>query len=219
MILYIIHFFTSYERWKTKNRMDSTQEPKPTILWFDIFLQQQDFFVQEIKNNKICIFPTDTLYWISALFSKDNIQKINAIKQSNSYKKLSILAPSFSWIDEHFVVTDPAYLKICFEKYHGVTYILWPKETSPYYTFFQEWFEDPSIGVRILKHPLQDFVKELWEPIISTSVNISGEANHTTIDTLSEELTKQIDYIIDQWEIFGKPSVLIFVDEKRIVER
>lgn len=183
------------------------------------FLDEKDFFTSEFKKNKIFILPTDTLYGISALFTIENILLINTIKQSSSQKKLSMIAPSFDRIEEHFVVQDPSYLLDCFEKYHGVTYILLPKKTSPYFSFFQDGFDNPTIWVRILNHPTQAFVKQLWEPIISTSANISGETNHITINTLSKQLTEQIDYIVDQGTIFGKPSVLIFVDKKRVLER
>ncbi len=192
---------------------------KNKLITLTNFVQQQEFFIDEFKKNKILILPTDTLYGISALFTVENITHINKIKQSNTQKKLSIIAPSFDRIKEHFVVHDPMYIQECFKKYHGVTYILSPKKTSPYFSFFQEWFEDTTIWVRIIKHPIQQFVEQLGEPIISTSANITGEPNHTTIETLREQLTEQVDYIVDQGIIFGKPSVLVFVDEKRVLER
>lgn len=199
--------------------IDTDKHIKPTHITLTAFVEQQEFFIDEFKKNKILILPTDTLYGISALFTVENIGRINAIKQSDSQKKLSIIAPSFDRIEKHFVVQEPMYIQECFEKYHGVTYVLLPKITSQYFSFFQEWFNDPTIWVRILKHPIQQFVKQLGEPIISTSANISGEANHTTIETLWKQLTEQVDYIVDQGSIFGKPSVLIFVDEKKVLER
>lgn len=199
--------------------IDTDKHIKPTHITLTAFVEQQEFFIDEFKKNKILILPTDTLYGISALFTVENIGRINAIKQSDSQKKLSIIAPSFDRIEKHFVVQEPMYIQECFEKYHGVTYVLLPKITSQYFSFFQEWFNDPTIWVRILKHPIQQFVEQLGEPIISTSANISGEVNHTTIETLWKQLTEQVDYIVDQGSIFGKPSVLIFVDEKKVLER
>ena len=118
--------------------IDTDKHIKPTHITLTAFVEQQEFFIDEFKKNKILILPTDTLYGISALFTVENIGRINAIKQSDSQKKLSIIAPSFDRIEKHFVVQEPMYIQECFEKYHGVTYVLLPKITSQYFSFFQE---------------------------------------------------------------------------------
>jgi len=49
-------------------------------------------------------------------------------------------------------------------------------------------------GVRVINHPIQDFVNELWQPFITTSANISGDAN---LVTQPSDLTKEQVWLID----------------------
>ena len=89
------------------------------------------------------------------------------------------------------------------EKYHGVTWI----------------FSHEKPGIRIIKHDFQKFVKELWMPFITTSVNISGDVAATEVNLVNKEIAENVDYIIDDWICAWKPSVLIdFVDDK-VIER
>jgi len=182
-------------------------------------LQQKDFFIQEACNNKLFVYPTDTLYGIWGIFSHENIARIHHIKQKNRGAKLSIIAPSFDRIFEHFIVSDPDYLFDMFNAYHGVTYILTPKSPQFEYALYDTSYEDQTIGVRVIKHPFQEFVTALGKPFISTSANISGEENCKTLDAIHPTIISQVDYCIDGHEVFWKPSMLVFVDTQNVIER
>ncbi len=134
-------------------------------------------------------------------------------------KKLSIIAPSFEWIFANFDVSDPEYLLEMFDKYHGVTYILRPKSEGSEYSLYETEYDDNTIGVRIIKHPLQEFITALGHPFISTSANFAGETTWKNINEVDPKLLDHVDYVIDGHEVFGKASVLIFVDTKEVVER
>lgn len=183
------------------------------------FLSRKFYFIEQLKNNKIFVLPTDTIYWISAVCSIENIKKINEIKWSNNRKKLSIIAPSFARIDEHFITKKDRTLEDYFHKYHWVTFILTPKPSSPCCALFAEWYEDNTIWVRILKHPLQNIIEELKHPIISTSANLAWEATVNDIMLLPERIKEKVDFVVDNGSIYWRPSVLIFVDEKKVIER
>lgn len=183
------------------------------------FLQQRDFFVEEARKNKIFLYPTDTLYGIGGLVNHKNIERIRAIKKRNPNKKLSIIAPSFQWIFNNFRVENPALLLEAYNKYHGVTYILSPKDRTSPYAIYETKFDNDTIGVRIIKHPFQEFVAYLWEPFFSTSANLSGENNPKTLEQIDSEIIDQVDYIINEHEVFGKPSTLINITSEQIIER
>ena len=58
-------------------------------------------------------------------------------------------------------------------------------------------------------------VKELDSPFVTTSVNKTGEDFMKSIDDLDEEIKKQVDFIIYDGEINGKPSTIVnFIDNK-----
>jgi len=56
------------------------------------------------------------------------------------------------------------------------------------------WTRMRENGVRVINHPIQDFVNELWQPFITTSANISGDAN---LVTQPSDLTKEQVWLID----------------------
>lgn len=183
------------------------------------FINQQDLFIAEALQNKIFVYPTDTLYWIWGIFSHENIDRINEIKKRNLGKKLSIIAPSFSWIFDNFYCEDPDYMLEMYNKHHWVTYIMRPKDTCKEYSLYETSYDDNTIGVRIIKHPFQEFVTALGKPFISTSANFAGESNAKVLEDIDTRLLEQVDYAIDGKEVFGKPSILIYVDNGNIVER
>ena len=181
-----------------------------TIL-LDEFFQQLDFYINEAKADlsanqagKVFIYPTDTIYGIGAIYTPESVEKVFAIKPRDTKKMFSIIAPSFQRIEENYEVPSPKYqLPELLNKYHGVTYIF--------------SYEKP--GVRIIKHPMQNFVKELWIPFITTSCNIAGEPAILNIKNIPEEIASKVDYIIDGGIGWGKPSVLIDFVANKIIHR
>ncbi len=167
------------------------------------FLQQKDFYVQEAEAGKIFIYPTDTIYGIWAIYTPENIAKIFSIKKRDEKKMFSIIAPDFDRIHEHYPEKDIEKLKEYLNTYHGITYI---------FDYTQPW-------VRILKHPIQEFVKKLSKPFITTSCNIAGEPVVIDIKNIPQEIADKVDYIIDGGTGWGKPSVLIDFVSNKVIER
>jgi tRNA A37 threonylcarbamoyladenosine synthetase subunit TsaC/SUA5/YrdC len=116
------------------------------IIQLDAFLTQKDVYIAEAKAGKIFVYPTDTIYGIGGTYTPENVEKVFAIKPRDAKKMFSIIAPNFQRIEENHEVPNPkSQLSELLNKYHGVTYIF--------------SYEKP--GVRIIKHPIQDFVETL----------------------------------------------------------
>ena len=170
-------------------------------------MQQQDFFVHEAKKGKIFIYPTDTIYGIWAVANEENILKISHIKKREIKKLISIIVPDFNyvsllnWCKKYHLSQET--LQAQLQKYHGVTWI----------------FSENEPGMRILKHEFQNFVQVLQLPFLTTSVNLSGNAPATSIDTVESSILEQVDYAIDAGECKGRPSVLINFVTGEIIER
>ena len=186
------------------------------------FMWKLDFFVQEAKNWKIFIYPTDTIYGIGWLYNEDNIKKIADIKNRDWNKMFSVIAPNFDWIiknyktqinsmNQFFDTLDildwskisQEFLWNQLEKYHWVTWIL----------------DYNKPGVRIIKHDFQKFVEVLWEWFITTSVNIAWEDSVINLNNLKPEIADKVDYIIDAWICEGRPSVLLDFVWDKVIER
>lgn len=182
-------------------------------------IQQKDYFIEQMLQNKIFVNPTDSLYGIGGLFTHENIEKIADIKHRNMGKKMNIIAPTFEWIFDNFNVKNPDFLLECFNTYHAVTFILEPKNHTWSISLYETEYDDNTIWVRIIKHPFQELITKLWKPFISTSANFAAGRNIKNINELDNDIFKKVDFVIDWKDVTGIPSVLIFDATREVQKR
>jgi tRNA threonylcarbamoyl adenosine modification protein (Sua5/YciO/YrdC/YwlC family) len=126
-----------------------------------------------IKHSAVFIYPTDTIYGIGCnAMNEKAVKRIRAIKKRDK-KPFSIIAPSKKWIKDNCVINKKyldklpgKYTIICKTKKKCVS-----KSVSP----------NKTLGVRIPKHWISKIAKELKIPIVTTSVNISGQKNMNSV--------------------------------------
>ena len=149
--------------------------------------------VEALKEGKIVLYPTDTIYGIGAnIFNMEPVKKIYAIKRRPLHKPLSVCV---SKIDD---IHKIAYLnkdveKILNDIFPGpFTVILNKKEVIP--SILTAGSE--KIGIRI---PDSNVCLELSRefPITTTSANLSGEKILESIEEILEQLEDKIDLILD----------------------
>lgn len=180
------------------------------IINIDDFTKNIDLYIPKALNWNIFVYPTDTVYWIWCVVNKNCIQKIYEIKKRSLSKNLSIIAPSIEWIKNSFEVNNDfgKQLNNYLNKYHWITLLLKKKEWIKSLDLVSN---NEFVWVRILKHDFQKFVTKLWQPFITTSANISGNSSINKLELLDTSIQNNtnIDYFIDWWELFWKPSVII----------
>jgi len=159
---------------------------------------------KQIKQGKIFIYPTDTIYGIGCDATNTKaVEKIKQIKQRDKDKPLSIIAPSIDWIEQNCIIPKDLDLN----KYLPGPYTLILKKQKP--NFLNHVSNTNSLGIRI---PDNKFTKQLQKskiPFITTSVNLSKEKPITKIQELKKQIKGKVDIIIDEGELNGKPSTLI----------
>ncbi len=160
--------------------------------------------IDQIKQGKIFIYPTDTIYGLGCdATNEESVEKIKKIKERDRDKPLSIIAPSFEWINQNCHVDVDADL----HKYLPGPYTIILKKKDP--DFLKHISSTDTIGIRI---PDCDFTKQIQEagvPFISTSVNLSGQPFAKSVNEISQEIKSNVDVIVDEGELNGKPSTLI----------
>jgi len=169
-----------------------------------------------IENVPIFIYPTDTIYGIGCnATNKEAVDKIIAIKQRKN-NPFSVIAPSKEWIDENCVVNDNA--KVWVKRLPGpYTLIMKTKNQSVAENVAPNL---NTLGIRIPDHWFSNFVNQIDIPIISTSVNKSGEDFMTSLEDLDSEIKSKVDFIINEGPKKGKPSRIIdLTDDEKVVER
>jgi len=152
--------------------------------------------------NEIFIYPTDTIYGIGCdAENKKLVEKIREIKKRDT-KPFSVIAPSFEWILKNFEATENEIKKYLPGPY---TLILKKKKNN----FLKAVSDNEFVGVRIPDHEIISLLQKTGKPIITTSVNLSGEKFANKIEEINKDILKKVNLIIDAGELFGKPSVLI----------
>lgn len=161
-----------------------------------------------ININQIFIYPTDTIYGIGCNAEDEKlVEKIRKIKNRDE-KPFSVIAPSKKWILENFETTEKE-----IDKYLPGKFTLLLKRKNPN---FLKWVSNNNrIGVRIPKHELTKILQNLGKPIITTSVNLSGEPFATEISAVDKKILKKVGEVFDYGKLSGKPSTLV-IDGKKI---
>ena len=176
---------------------------------------KENDIVKAIKQGKIIIYPTDTIYGIGCdALNTESVMKIRMIKNREADKPFSVIAPSKQWIIKNFEV-NPAYV----EKLPGpFTFVLRTKKKL----VSNNVTADVNIlGVRIPDHPFTKIIQKAGIPFITTSVNQSGDQPISDIKKIPEKIAQQVDIIIDAGLLNNRPSTVIDLTGKipRIIPR
>ena len=153
-------------------------------------------------KNEIFIYPTDTIYGLGCDATKKKlVEKIRKIKNRDN-KPFSVIAPSVQWILNNFKVD-----KKLIKKYLPGPYTLLLEKKD---RFFLSYISNNEfIGVRIPQCNFTKILQGLNVPIVTTSVNLSGENFANSVNEIDKRIFKIISIIVDGGKLSGKPSILI----------
>ena len=158
--------------------------------------------VDEILSGKVFIYPTDTIYGLGCDASnKESVNRIKKMKERDEDKPLSVIAPSFEWIEKNCKVD------VDLNKYlpGGYTVVLKKRNAG----FLDHVSKGNSLGVRIPDNEFSKMIQESGRPFITTSVNISGGKPITRISEIPKEIRDNVDVIVDEGKLSGKASTLV----------
>ncbi|MEI6126498.1 MAG: L-threonylcarbamoyladenylate synthase [Pseudomonadota bacterium] len=164
-----------------------------------------------VKKGGIIIYPTETVYGLGALYSNEEaLKRVFAVKGRDELKPVLVL------------IREPAELHSLASDVSGQALALarnfWPgpltlifkaaAHLSPLLTGI-----DNTIGCRVSSSlAAQRLLDFLPEPLTSTSANLSGGINPSTIEEIPEELRNAVDVILDAGATHGGlPSTVIDV--------
>jgi tRNA threonylcarbamoyl adenosine modification protein (Sua5/YciO/YrdC/YwlC family) len=160
-----------------------------------------------LKEGGIMVYPTDTIYGLGCdIFNKKAIEKIYQLKKRERKKPLSIICADIKEFAKYTIISDYAYRLM--KKYlpGPYTFILKAKNEMPK-TFLSK---NRTVGIRIPDNQIcLDIAQKLGNPIITTSLNISGEEVMTDPNELTKEMQNKIDIIIDNGPLEKEASSII----------
>lgn len=176
---------------------------------------------QELKNGKIVVFKTDTVYGIGTnAFDENACKKIYEIKGRPMYKPLSVLISDISMLKEIVEFITPAEQKLIDAFWPGPLTIKFKKKENVLPDIISAG--DEYVRVRLLENGLAyNLIKTAGVPIVAPSANLSGSPTGTNIKNIIIELGGNVDYILDSGNVTNDTtSTIVEVNnEKAIVIR
>ena len=169
-----------------------------------------------IKNGKLVLFPTETVYGIGADgLNEEAVKKIFIAKGRAQDNPLILHVSNIEMIERIAKNISPLEYKLINAFFPGpLTIILNKKDIVPKNVSANL----DTVGVRMPENIIaHDLIELSNTPIAAPSANISGRPSGTNIQDIFEELNNRVDYIIDGGETtIGLESTVIRVIEGKI---
>lgn len=171
---------------------------------------------QFIKEGKLVLFPTETVYGIGADgLNAKAVQNIFVAKGRANDNPLILHVSSMEMIERIAQDISPLERKLIKAFFPGpLTIILKRKDIVPDVVTASL----DTVGIRMPENQVaRDLISLADTPIAAPSANISGRPSGTNISDIFEELNQKVDYIIDGGETkIGLESTVIRVIDNEI---
>ena len=160
-----------------------------------------------LGHGGVIVIPTDTVYGISVAYNDPiAIDKIYAIKQRSKEKALPILIGSTHQLALITASIPKAAQRLIEAFWPGALTIILPKRQD----LPLNLSEYPTIGVRM---PDYTFTRDLLcvcGPLATTSANLSGGPNPTSVEEATAQLQQGVDLFLDGGQTAGDiPSTVV----------
>lgn len=165
--------------------------------------------IDVINNDGIVIMPTDTIYGIVAkATNEDVIKRVYSLKRRDDRKPMLIL------VSDNEMLKD--YVSSINELEQTLIDNLWPGPLT--IIFDKKNISDlltgglPTVGIRIPNNKeMFDIISSVGVPLLSTSVNLSGEKSATCVSNINKTMLDNVDFVYDNGECNDVPSTIIRV--------
>ena len=163
-----------------------------------------------LKKGGTILYPTDTIWGIGCDATNPKaVEKVYALKRRAESKSLIILLDSFDKIARYV------------EKVPDVAYDLVSNMESPLTIIYSSAknlapnviASDGTIAIRVVNEEFcRQLITRFGKPIVSSSANIAGDSTPLIFSSITEEIVKNVDYVVNlKHDIFNrsKPSTII----------
>lgn len=177
-------------------------------------MKTNELIAEKIKNGKIGVIPTDTIYGVAAsASSKKAVARAYEILKRNPKKPFIVLIGSIEDLNLFGINLDSATRNIL-EK-------LWPGKISVVLPVKSKKLEFLHRGTKTLafrvprKKSLVNFLKKTG-PLISTSANSEGAKPAETVAEAKKYFGDNIDFYVNGGKIKSLPSTLVEIKDGKV---
>lgn len=169
------------------------------------------------QSGRIFIYPTDTIYGIGGNpFDEKVVKRIAAIKGRNEKKQFVWLLSDFENLLN--------YVDVTFENHIDFLQRIWPGPVSVVLNLndrTKNIIDFKTIAVRIPDNNFcQKLLTEIKQPLISTSVNRSGQAPSNQIEKIAKDFSSDVDaiiYLSDPAQQFSSTIIDLTTEQPKLI--
>lgn len=169
--------------------------------------------VKLFYNGGIFVYPTDTIYGFGGNpFNDEVVRKITKIKGRPDWKRYIHLVGSVEILQR--------YVDINSEKLYDVLFKIWPNPVSAILKLNAQTRDILGVNTTAFRIPNNRFclklLNEIKMPLISTSVNRSGNPPMNDPDMIIQEFGREVDAVFytENKSFFEASTVIDLTDEK-----
>lgn len=150
--------------------------------------------IEVLKNGGTILYPTDTIWGIGCDSTNSKaVQKVLKIKNRPKNFSFIILVEKDRRISD-YVEQVPEITWDLLSGFDLPVTVIYPKAKNLAKNVISK---DGSIAIRVVKDEFcQRLISTLKKPIVSTSANLTGESSPVMFKDISEEIKKQVDYVV-----------------------
>ena len=170
-----------------------------------------------LREGGVIIYPTDTVWGIGCdATNASAVSRVYEMKRRVDSKAMLVLLDGAGKLQGYMEkVPDTAWMLLEASDGQRPITIIYPRAKNLAANLLAD---DGSVGIRITEELFSKALcEQLRRPIVSTSVNISGEPAAKTFQQISPELLEAVDYVCEYRRndnTIHKPSSIIKIDEK-----
>lgn len=150
-----------------------------------------------LNDGDVVIFPTDTVYGLACrLYDIEAIERIYQLKERSKTKHLAVLCDSLISVND-IAVIDERVIKLAYAFWPGPLTLILP--STPNHI---KKTGETTIGVRIPNHESALWLIKKNGPLLTTSVNKSGDKPLNDVTLIKKHFADQVDYIYEEYNAF-----------------
>ncbi len=167
--------------------------------------------IKAIDHGGVIVYPTDTTYGLGCDATNEKAcQKIISLKKRTNHKGFIVLIDHTDFIYDLVEEVPDVVLEILENTDSPTTLVLDGGKGVAKSVLH----EDGTIAIRVVKNDFcEKLIAKFNKPIVSTSVNISGNKPSTDINNIPYEILGAVDYVVPSKTVMNaKPSSIIKIE-------
>lgn len=151
--------------------------------------------IEQLKNGGTILYPSDTIWGLGCdATNEEACQRILALKNRPEDKSFIVLVDSIGMLEKYV----PDFHQVCYDLIDYAEKpltIIYPsaKGLAP-----SVLAKEGTIGIRITKDPTcLKLIRSMHKPLVSTSANLSGQANPKSFKEIDESIKSGVDAVLE----------------------